>query len=73
MPRDDEIRCIAYDLWEQEGRSEGCALDHWLRAEAMWDSQHVTQRQSAQASEQERRPVVSQPPKRTRRTPRHEP
>ncbi len=24
----------AYVLWEQEGRPEGCDLDHWLRAGA---------------------------------------
>ncbi|HTW54045.1 MAG TPA: DUF2934 domain-containing protein [Stellaceae bacterium] len=32
--RDDEIRALAYAIWEQEGCPEGRSLDHWLRAEA---------------------------------------
>ncbi|MGD0588608.1 MAG: DUF2934 domain-containing protein [Thermoplasmata archaeon] len=64
MARGDEIRRMAYNLWEKEGRPEGRAFDHWLRAEAMWDSQHATRPQSAPVLERERRPVVSQPTKR---------
>lgn len=30
----DRIRRYAYLLWEQEGRHEGRAEDHWFRAEA---------------------------------------
>jgi Protein of unknown function (DUF2934) len=26
------VRMRAYQIWEQEGRPEGRALDHWLRA-----------------------------------------
>ena len=29
---DDAIRERAYFLWEEEGRPEGRALDHWRRA-----------------------------------------
>jgi hypothetical protein len=34
--RDDEraVRAAAYYLWVGEGRPEGKALDHWLRAKA---------------------------------------
>lgn len=32
--KDLEIRRRAYALWEQEGRPDGCAEDHWRRAEA---------------------------------------
>jgi hypothetical protein len=28
---EQEIRDAAYYLWEQEGRPEGRALDHWLQ------------------------------------------
>ena len=39
MPRRDQnrehaIREAAYWLWEREGRPEGRALEHWLRATA---------------------------------------
>jgi hypothetical protein len=37
MVREDEIRVIAYALWEQDGRPQGLALDSWLKAEAIWD------------------------------------
>ena len=29
----DEIATSAYYLWEAAGRPNGCALEHWLRAE----------------------------------------
>ena len=27
------IRTLAYEIWEEEGRPEGRALEHWLEAE----------------------------------------
>ncbi|MGO9418684.1 DUF2934 domain-containing protein [Roseiarcus sp.] len=32
------IRDRAYEIWEQEGRPEGRALNHWLRAK--WEIEH---------------------------------
>jgi len=37
MSHDDELREIAYKIWEEEGRPDGQALDHWLKAEVLWD------------------------------------
>jgi Protein of unknown function (DUF2934) len=36
LGRDDEraVRATAYYLWVREGRPEGKALDHWLRAKS---------------------------------------
>jgi hypothetical protein len=31
---EDEVRQRAYELWEDSGREEGRAQDHWLQAEA---------------------------------------
>lgn len=45
MERENEIRAIAYQVWEGEGRPEGRGLDHWLKAEAIWEA-----RQRKQAS-----------------------
>jgi hypothetical protein len=39
MDHDDKVRVIAYRLWEQEGRPDGRALDHWPKAEALWDDE----------------------------------
>ncbi|MBI4202771.1 MAG: DUF2934 domain-containing protein [Chloroflexi bacterium] len=49
--REEAIRCVAYRLWEEEGRPEGRQLDHYFTALALWekdqerleDSPHVTQ------------------------------
>lgn len=36
IEREEEIRLIAYQTWEEEGRPHGRDLDHWLKAEAIW-------------------------------------
>lgn len=37
MGREDEIRIIAYHIWEQEGRCHGRDCEHYLKAEAIWE------------------------------------
>jgi hypothetical protein len=37
MGRDDEIRIIAYRIWEEENRCQGRSVEHWLKAEAIWE------------------------------------
>ena len=37
--REEEIRLIAYQLWENEGRPQGPHLEHWIRAESLWREQ----------------------------------
>jgi hypothetical protein len=39
MNREDEIRLIAYSIWEQEGCLNGKDCEHWFRAEAIWEEQ----------------------------------
>jgi len=38
--REEEIRRIAHRIWEEEGRPDGRASEHWSRAEALWEEQH---------------------------------
>ena len=38
MEREEEIRKIAYQIWEQEGYVNGRDFDHWSRAEQIWES-----------------------------------
>ncbi len=40
MAREDEIRLIAYGIWEQEGYVDGRDVEHWLKAEAIWEEKH---------------------------------
>lgn len=37
--REEEIRLIAYQIWEEEGRPHGRDLEHWRKAEAIWEEQ----------------------------------
>ena len=40
MGREDDIRSLAYSLWEQEGYQEGRDYEYWLRAEVVWEQQN---------------------------------
>jgi hypothetical protein len=61
MGRNDEVRRIAYSIWEREGRPEGHALEHWQRAEKTWASQQKPSRHSTPASERMGHSVPSTP------------
>ena len=37
MEREDEIRIIAYNLWEEENCCDGHDCEHWLKAELIWE------------------------------------
>jgi len=39
MGREDEIRLIAYSIWEEESCPDGRDCEHWFRAEAIWEEQ----------------------------------
>ena len=34
--RDEEIRQVAYKLWQEEGCPDGYDVQHWLKAETVW-------------------------------------
>ena len=34
--RDEEIRRLAYKIWQEAGCPSGCDVQHWLKAEAIW-------------------------------------
>ena len=50
MEREEEIRLIAYRIWEEEGRPQALDFDRWLKAEAIWHERH-TQERSGDLSE----------------------
>jgi hypothetical protein len=43
VAKKDEIRLIAYSIWEQEGCLNGKDCDHWFRAEAIWEERAANQ------------------------------
>ncbi len=61
MGRNDEIRRIAYGIWEREGRLDGHALEHWQKAEKNWTSQHTTPSHSDLATEPKGPSVANAP------------
>jgi hypothetical protein len=39
MGREEEIKLIAYKIWEEERCVDGHDCEHWFRAEAIWEQQ----------------------------------
>jgi hypothetical protein len=40
MHHEQEVQLIAYHIWEEQGHSHGHDLEHWLKAEAVWQEKH---------------------------------
>jgi Protein of unknown function (DUF2934) len=40
IDRDEEIRQLAYRLWQESGCPTGSDLQHWLKAQEMWQEKH---------------------------------
>ena len=62
--REEEIRLIAYRIWEEEGRPHGHDLEHWRNAEAIWEEQH---REEPRANRPEKRTPKAKGQKRSSR------
>ena len=43
MPTEEQIRELAYAIWEEERRPVGKDLEHWFAAERMLEEQEVAQ------------------------------
>jgi hypothetical protein len=41
MEKEEEVRLIAYSLWVRDGYPHGRAIEHWLRAESIWEVTHI--------------------------------
>lgn len=54
--RDDEIRQIAYHLWRDEGCPDGRHLDHWSKAESIWQARQEATQPDQQACAKTKRP-----------------
>ena len=39
MHHEEEIRLMAYRMWEDQGRQDGRDVEQWLKAEAMWQEE----------------------------------
>jgi hypothetical protein len=46
---DDEIRQLAYGIWQQEGCPDGCDVDHWFKAKMIWEETNLPQSETKQS------------------------
>ena len=37
MHHEQEVQLIAYHMWEEQGHPHGHDLEHWLKAQAVWE------------------------------------
>jgi len=51
MAKEDEIKLIAYNIWLEEGCCDGRDLEHWVRAEIIWEEQAKQGKKSGPAKE----------------------
>lgn len=40
VEHDEQIRKLAYRIWQEEGYPHGYEVQHWLKAEAIWLEEH---------------------------------
>lgn len=57
MNHEDEIRVIAYRIWEEEGCPHGREMEHWIRAETIWREQFSQTAKAASARAKARKPA----------------
>ncbi|HXY73867.1 MAG TPA: DUF2934 domain-containing protein [Dehalococcoidales bacterium] len=60
MGKEDEVKLIAYSIWEKEGSPAGLDLDHWFRAEIIWEQNQ--KKPTKQESKTEQKQAVKTPP-----------
>ena len=60
MGKEDEIRLIAYSIWEEDNYPNGKDREHWFKAEALWEKEHKRSEMAiGSVSEFFARPVVA--------------
>jgi hypothetical protein len=42
MGKEDEIKVIAYRIWQEEGFVHGHDCENWLKAEVIWEEKQKT-------------------------------
>ena len=40
IERDEQVRELAYRIWQEEGYPHGNEVQHWLKAETIWLAEH---------------------------------
>ena len=53
MGREEEVKTLAYRIWEEEGCCDGHDFDHWLKAEVIWEDRQKNEAASIPEEPQE--------------------
>jgi hypothetical protein len=61
MGREDEIRLIAYSIWEEESCPDGLDCEHWFKAEAIWEEKN--EKSAVKTANTDSKQIVKQEPK----------
>lgn len=46
MGREDEVKLIAYKIWEEEGFPDGKDCEHWFKAETAWEQRQKSENEA---------------------------
>jgi hypothetical protein len=49
IDRNEEIRQLAYRIWQEEGCPDGRDVEHWLRAQMIWEEMNRPQSKRKQS------------------------
>lgn len=55
IDRNEEIRQLAYRIWQEEGCPDGRDVEHWLRAQMIWEEMNRPQSKRKQSKAPEGR------------------
>jgi hypothetical protein len=68
MAKENGIRLIAYNIWEQAGCINGKDCEHWFRAEAIWEEQEKSNRKNTNKESESPIPsvLITPPPNQTK-------
>jgi hypothetical protein len=55
IEREEEIRELAYKIWQEEGCPHGSDVQHWLRAKMIWEEKTQRQNKTKQSKTLNRR------------------
>jgi hypothetical protein len=57
MGREDEIKLIAYSIWEEEGCPDGRDCEYWFRAETVWEANQKPESEMKNTRKTTKQPV----------------
>jgi len=57
IDQDEEVRQLAYRMWQEAGCPNGSDLQHWLKAKEIWLESHRPEKQTKPSKARKPRPT----------------